>query len=158
MRYGTTNAGPDVMISMRWTSEKNEHGAPGMFYSMDGTKGKGSHASLSKWDMHNTLVAAGPDFKRAFINETASGNIDVAPTVLHLLGVKPPKPMDGRVLREALADGDTAPKAVTQTIEAKRELGLLRWKQYLRFTEVDGAVYFDEGNGEPVIRASGAED
>ena len=156
VRYGGTNAGPDVMISMRWTSEKNEHGAPGMFYSMDGTKGKGSHASLSKWDMHNTLVAAGPDFKRAFINETPSGNIDVAPTVLHLLGVKPPKPMDGRILREALADGGEAPKAVTQTIEAKRELGLLRWKQYLKFTEVDGAVYFDEGNGEPVIRTSGA--
>lgn len=158
VRYGLTNGGPDVMISMRWTSEKNEHGAPGMFYSMDGTKGKGSHASLSKWDMHNTLVAAGPDFKRAFINETASGNIDVAPTVLHLLGVKPPKPMDGRVLREALADGGTAPKAVTRTIEAKRDLGLLRWKQYLKFTEVDGAVYFDEGNGEPVIRTSGAGD
>ena len=158
VRYGLTNGGPDVMISMRWTSEKNEHGAPGMFYSMDGTKGKGSHASLSKWDMHNTLVAAGPDFKRAFINETASGNIDVAPTILHLLGVKPPKPMDGRVLREALADGGTAPKAVTRTIEAKRDLGLLRWKQYLKFTEVDGAVYFDEGNGEPVIRTSGAGD
>ena len=26
--------------------------------------GKGTHATLSRFDMHNTLIAAGPDFKR----------------------------------------------------------------------------------------------
>jgi arylsulfatase A-like enzyme len=154
VKYEGTNAGPDVMISMRWTADKNDHGFPGMFYSMDGTKGKGSHASLSRFDMHNTLVASGPDFKRGFINDAPSGNIDVAPTVLHLLGVKPPKPMDGRVLLEALVtDGSTpAPRVKEQTIEATRELGLLRWRQYLKFFEVDGATYFDEGNGEAVAK------
>jgi arylsulfatase A-like enzyme len=150
VRYGGTNAGPDVMMSMRWTADRNEHGAPGMFYSMDGTKGKGSHASLSRFDMNNTLVASGPDFKRGFVNETATGNIDVTPTVLWLLGVKPPNPPDGRVLHEAFADGSRrAAKGVTRTIEAKRDIGLFRWHQYLKFTEVDGAVYFDEGNGAP---------
>jgi arylsulfatase A-like enzyme len=155
VRYGSTNAGPDVMISMRWTADKNDHGFPGMFYSMDGTKGKGSHASLSRFDMHNTLVASGPDFKRAFVNETPSGNIDITPTVLHLLGVKPPKPLDGRVLHESFAGSSrAAPKALTRTIEAKRDIGLFRWYQYLRFTEVDGAVYFDEGNGAPAPLAA----
>jgi arylsulfatase A-like enzyme len=159
VRYGRTNGGPDVMISMRWTADKNEHGAPGMFYSMEGTKGKGSHASLSRFDMHNTLVASGPDFRRGFLNETPSGNIDVAPTVLWLLGVKPPRPMDGRVLREALAGiSQRAPKAVTRTIEARRDVGYFRWQQYLKFTEVDGAVYFDEGNGEPVLRSTSPND
>ena len=159
VRYGVTNAGPDVMVSMRWTEEKNEHGFPGMFQSMDGTKGKGSHASLSRFDMHNTLVATGPDFKRGFLSETTSGNIDLAPTVLWLLGVKPPKAMDGRVLREAMAGSTLAlPKVVTRTIEAKRDIGFFRWRQYLKFTEVDGAMYFDEGNGEPVLRSSSAED
>lgn len=152
VRYSSgTNSGPDVMISLRWTAEKNEHGAPGMFYSMDGTKGKGSHASLSRFDMHNTLVASGPDFKRAFLSETPSGNIDLAPTVLHLLGVKPPKPMDGRVLHEAFAShSGPAPKVKTERLEAARDLGFMRWSQYLNFTEVDGAIYFDEGNGEAV--------
>jgi arylsulfatase A-like enzyme len=159
VRYGGTNAGPDVMISMRWTAEKNEHGFPGMFYSMDGTKGKGSHASLSRFDMNNTLVASGPDFKRGFLNETASGNIDLTPTVLHILGVKPPKPLDGRVLHEAFADGSRrAPKSVTRTIEARRDIGLFRWHQYLKFTEVDGAVYFNEGNGAPSPIAGEAAD
>jgi len=154
VRYnGQTNSGPDVMISMRWTADKNDYGHPGMFYSIEGTKGKGSHASLSRFDMNNTLVAAGPDLKRGFVNETPSGNIDLAPTVLHLLGVNPPKPMDGRVLREALAaDTGPAPKVKTDRIEASRTLGLFRWSQYLKFSEVDGAVYFDEGNGGASLR------
>ena len=155
VRYGGTNAGPDVMISMRWTADKNEHGFPGMFYSMDGTKGKGSHASLSRFDMNNTLVASGPDFKRGFLNEIASGNIDVTPTVLWLLGVSPPKPLDGRVLYEAMTGvSRSAPKSVTRTIEARRDIGFFRWHQYLKYTEVDGAVYFDEGNGAPALISS----
>jgi len=154
VRYGGTDSGPDVMISMRWTTDKNDYGFPGMFYSMEGTKGKGSHASLSRFDMNNTLVAAGPDFKRGFLNETPSGNIDVTPTVLWILGVKPPKPLDGRVLHEAFVGSQRIPKAVTRTIEAKRDIGFFRWHQYLKFTEVDGAVYFDEGNGAPALISS----
>lgn len=158
VRYGLTNAGPDVMISMRWTADLNDHGFPGMFYSMDGTKGKGSHASLSRFDMNNTLVAAGPDFKKGFLNETPSGNIDVAPTVLWILGAKPSKPMDGRVLHEALAtSSERPPKAVTRTIKATREIGYFRWQQYLKFSEVGSTIYFDEGNGAPVLRSSSAD-
>lgn len=155
VRYSVTNGGPDVMISMRWTADRNDHGFPGMFYSMDGTKGKGSHASLSRFDMNNTLVAMGPDFKRGMVSEIPSGNIDVAPTVLWILGVKPSKPMDGRVLHEALAASkERVPKAVTKTLEAKRDLGLFRWQQYLKFSQVGETVYFGEGNGAPVLKTS----
>ena len=153
IRYGVTNGGPDVIISMRWTAEKNDYGFPGMFYSMDGTKGKGSHASLSRFDMHNTLIASGPDFKKGFMNETPSGNIDVTPTVLWLLGVKPSKPLDGRVLHEAIfGSTERVPKPVTKTIEASRVLGTFRWQQHLKFTTVGDTMYFDEGNGESVWR------
>src|SRR6185436_13823926 len=96
VKYGGTNNMPDVLISMRWTAEKNDYGAPGMFFSMDGTKGKGSHASLSRFDMNNTLVASGPDFKKGLLSEIPSGNIDVAPTILWLLGAKLPPSIDGR--------------------------------------------------------------
>jgi arylsulfatase A-like enzyme len=153
VRYGGTNSVPDVLLSMRWTADKNDHGIPGMFYSMEGTKGKGSHASLSRFDMHNTLVAAGPDFRQGFMNETPSGNIDVAPTILWILGVNPPSPMDGRVLHEALAGStEKAPKAVQRKIQASRDIGYIRWQQYLKFTEVGHAIYFDEGNGEAVLK------
>ena len=145
---GGTNA-PDLVVSMRWMPERNDHGAPGMIVATGGGKGGGTHGSLSRYDMHNTLVAAGPDFRRGFISDTPSGNIDVAPTVLHVLGLKPREPMDGRVLHEALA-GFTGPAPVVKErkLEAGRRVGFMQWDQYLKISEVDGATYYDEGNGD----------
>jgi hypothetical protein len=149
VRYGSTNNAPDVLISLRWSPDRNEHGAPGLMYSMDGTKGKGSHASLSAFDTRNTLIASGPDFKKGFLNNTPSGNIDVTPTVLWILGVPPPVPLDDRVLHEALVgSSERVPKAVERRLEATRQVGFFRWTQYLKYSEVGHAVYFDEGNGE----------
>ena len=64
--------------------------------------GKGTHATLSRFDMHNTLIAAGPDFKRGETDDLPSGNVDLAPTILQILGIKPPQKMDGRILSEAM--------------------------------------------------------
>lgn len=147
--YSTTNGGPDIILSLRWSAETNTYGAPGLMTTMGGTVGKGSHASLSRFEMNNTLVAHGPDFKRGFIDEMPTGNIDLAPTTLWLLGVKVPATMDGRVLHEALAHSTVKPpKPETKTYEASRNLGLFHWKQYLKFSSVGSTRYFDEGNGE----------
>jgi arylsulfatase A-like enzyme len=150
--YSSTNSNaPDVLISMRWTTNRNDYGAPGTVVSAGGTRGKGTHGSLSRYDMNNTLVAAGPDFKKGLISDVPSGNIDLAPTVLWLLGVEPVKRMDGRVLHEALVTSKArAPKVNVKKIEASRDIGLFRWQQYLQFSEVNGTFYFDEGSGEPL--------
>jgi arylsulfatase A-like enzyme len=140
-----------VIVSLRWTADRNDYGAPGYVTSSGGTRGKGTHGSLSRYDMNNTLVASGPDIKKGLINEVPSGNIDLAPTILWLLGVPQVNPMDGRVLHEALVPSKEAPPKVNvKKLEATREVGLFRWKQYLQFSEVNGVVYFDEGNGEPM--------
>jgi hypothetical protein len=150
VRIGTTNPVPDVVVAMRWTADKSDTGAPGMLVAETGKKGKGTHGSLSRFDMHNTLVAAGPDFKQGFVDELPSGNADVAPTLLYLLGVSPSLQLDGRVLHEALKQGKTlSGKPVTRTIEASHDLPICHWRQYLKITEYEGAIYFDEGNGEP---------
>ncbi len=152
-RCASTNSSPDVLISLRWSGERNEHGAPGLMQSMEGTKGKGSHSSLSRFDMHSTLVVSGPDFKQGLLNKTPSGNTDLAPTILNLLGVTPPSPLDGRVLYEALAvSSEATPTPVAKQIEARRQIGFFQWRQYLKFSEVGHAIYFDEGNGEAVLR------
>lgn len=154
--YNGTNRAPDLLLSLRWSAETNSHGAPGLMQTMGGTVGKGSHASLSRFDMNNTLVAHGPRFKRGFVNDTPSGNIDLAPTILWLFGIEPSIEMDGRVLHEALADSSVkTPKPKTKTLEATRELGLFRWQQYLKVTTVGNATYFDEGNGHVSRRESG---
>ena len=150
--YSSANPNsPDVMISLRWTTERNEFGAPGYVVSAGGARGKGTHGSLSPYDMNNTLVAAGPDIKKALISDVPSGNIDLAPTILWLLGIEPATPMDGRVLHEALVPSKaTAPKVSEKKLEATRDLGLFRWMQHLKVSEVNGTVYFDEGNGGTV--------
>jgi arylsulfatase A-like enzyme len=151
VRMAATNVHPDVVVAMRWDDGRNQYGVPGGMISEGGTRNKGSHSSLSRFDMRNTLVAAGPDFRRGFIDELPTGNIDVAPTILHLLGVPQPAgaPMDGRVLHEALVGGKPPAGAPeTKTLEAQRDLPLFRWRQYLKFTSFGGALYFDEGNGE----------
>jgi arylsulfatase A-like enzyme len=153
IRVGTATTGPDVLVALKWTLDKNASGAPGMFVSDGGTKGKGSHGSFSPADVHNTLVASGPDFRKGLLSEMPSGNIDVVPTILHLLGVKPPVPLDGRVLHEALAGSrQLVPTPETKTIEASRDLGLFQWKQYLKYTKVGDTIYFDEAGGGAEIK------
>ena len=151
--YSKTNGSPDLILSLRWSAETNSFGAPGMMTTMGGTVGKGSHASLSRFDMNNTLVAHGPNFKRGAISDLPSGNIDVAPTILHLLGVTPPTTMDGRILHEALVHSTVRPPAPKiEKLEASRALGLFRWEQYLQFSTMGTTRYFDEGNGQPSRR------
>jgi hypothetical protein len=78
-----------------------------------------------------------------------SGNIDVAPTVLSILGVTPTDGMDGRVLFEAMTgEQPSVPKPIEDQIEAGRSYGFLRWHQYLKLTHVGYTVYYDEGNGQ----------
>ena len=153
VRIGGKERGPDVLVAMKWTLERNAYGAPGQYTSDGGGKGKGGHASFCPTDVHNTLVASGPDFKVGFMDEAPSGNVDVPPTILHILGLEPPVPMDGRVLQEAFAGAGTdTPAPEVKTIEATREVGLFRWKQYLRYTKVGPSIYYDEANGGAQLR------
>jgi arylsulfatase A-like enzyme len=142
---------PDIVISFSWTSKRSITGAPGLEVSEKGSgrgPGQGNHASLSRFDLHNTLIAAGPDFRKGIVNPLPSGNTDLAPTILWILGVPPPTPLDGRVLTEAM----TIPGPKLQSFEmirheAANDLGPTVWRQYLTISEVNGVTYFDEGNG-----------
>jgi len=87
-----------VLFSSDWTDAANAHGMQGTA-AAGGTAG---HGSTSPWDVHNTLIAAGPDLQRAVSMNVPSGNVDFAPTFLSLLGIDAPDSMQGRVLREAL--------------------------------------------------------
>jgi arylsulfatase A-like enzyme len=66
----------------------------------------GSHGGGSSAEMHNTLIASGPSFKSDYSSNLPSGNVDIAPTTLHLLNIPVPDHFDGRVLTEALQHTD----------------------------------------------------
>jgi arylsulfatase A-like enzyme len=97
-----------ILFSPDWTDDANNAGWRGTSAS-NGTAG---HGSASPWDVHNTLIAAGPDLKRgAFVN-LPSGNVDLAPTFLSLLGIPIPPAMQGRALSEGLAGEPNVPVVV----------------------------------------------
>jgi len=142
---------PDIIVALRWRRDPSKYGAPGLDYT-DSSKygpGQGIHGTLSPYEMHNTCVAAGPDFRVGFKDDLPTGNIDVAPTVLWLLGVAPQRQPAGRVLREALVESGTAkPVCETHRLEASCPGDGFTWRQYVNYSEVNGVLYFDEGNGE----------
>jgi arylsulfatase A-like enzyme len=142
---------PEVVMAFRWNDSKNQFGAPGMIDAdWQRQAGKGTHASLSRFDMHNTLIAAGPDFRRGQTDDLPAGNVDLAPTILHILGIKAPQEMDGRVLSEAMVNVDQVAaggKAEAKTIEVKKDFAAGTWRQSLRISRVGSTIYLDEGNG-----------
>ena len=92
---------PDIVVSYAFNENAVVQGMRGTEYESMMTN-RGMHGSFSPVDVHNTLVASGPDFKKGVVTSVPSGNIDVAPTVAHLLGLNLPD-TDGRVLHESLA-------------------------------------------------------
>ncbi len=143
-----TATAPDIIVASRWNDQPNEFGTRGEVASDLGKNlGQGTHGTFSPHDLDNTLIACGPDFRRGWIDETPTGNIDVAPTILMLLGLKPPQPMDGRVLTEALRGAASTPAEQTQELKAQREFADATWRQTLRLTTVEKTTYFVEGNG-----------
>jgi predicted AlkP superfamily pyrophosphatase or phosphodiesterase len=142
---------PDLLVSLTWNHSRSSKGTPGLFVS-DGTErgpGQGQHGSLSRYDMHNTLVAAGPDFRNGVSDPLPSGNTDLAPTILWLLGYKKEaSKMDGRVLSEALTlDAPKLESFEIKRLKSNRSTADGMWEQYLVRNEVNGVYYFDEGNG-----------
>ena len=143
---------PDLVVSLRWNSGKSATGTAGLHTSdlSPSSPKTGNHASLSAYDMHNTLVAAGPDFRSGVRNPLASGNTDLAPTILWLLGYREEaRKMDGRVLSEALVGRDAPPlrEVKAERLNSRRELPGGTWSQYLQIVDINGVRYLDEGNG-----------
>ena len=86
---------PSITMSFRWNPSPNAAGYPGFVYSNGGTPGQGNHGSMSKHELRSVLFAAGPSFKRGVKLETPSGIIDIAPTVLRILGITDDAKMEG---------------------------------------------------------------
>ncbi|MFL6588615.1 MAG: alkaline phosphatase family protein [Chthoniobacterales bacterium] len=139
---------PDVLVALRWNKNTNRFGVPGQIVT-DSARGpgQGSHATLSDFDVHNTLVVAGPDFRKREATALPSSNVDIAPTVLHILGLEPPAKLDGRVLVEAMEEKAERTEVLTKTLPANRQFPSGAWQQYLRVSLVGETVYIDEGNG-----------
>lgn len=106
----------ELMYSYRWTHEANAAGVPGTVYGRSGLVA--THGSTSPYALQNVLVAWGQGVKACTVSDVPCGIVDVAPTVLRLLGIEPPPTMDGRVLEEILAGGP-APASLEVTRQTR---------------------------------------
>ena len=91
----------EILVSANWNADKNEAGYAGKTTD----SGVAGHGTSSPYDVHSTLIAAGPDIREHATSDVPTGNADLAPTLLRLLGLKIPASMTGRVIEEMLRQG-----------------------------------------------------
>ena len=129
----------DILFSPSWTAMENEHGYPGTTAS----GGVAGHGSSSPYDIHNTLIAAGPDLKQGMAISVPTGNVDFAPTLLSLLGLGVPPSMQGRVLREAARDGPDPSSIDVESVVHRAEIESGDYRLTAHSSIVDGRRYLD---------------
>jgi hypothetical protein len=106
-------------------------------------EGQGMHGGFGRDQTFNNMAAIGPDFKTGFIDESPMGNIDIVPTLAHILGLQMPSigSIRGRVLEEALAGGkgsDAYTRKVIASTPSPNGVSTL-----LEYQELKGTRYFD---------------
>ncbi len=136
--------GPDVVMAFRWSDRRNAYDTAGMIDANGKGDAKGTHGTLSPFDVHNLFIAAGPDFRTGTESDLPSSNLDVAASIMHLLGLKTEHHLDGRVLTEAFSE------TAATTSKTTEDATTGNWRQYLRVSKVGATEYFDEGNGHAV--------
>ena len=132
-------------MSFAWDSSANSAGYTGHAYSTSLAPGQGQHGSMSPHETRNVLLASGPAFKQSARITTPTGNVDIAPTVLHLLGLPGADSMQGRILHETLRNGPETVPWNTITHEAKAETPNGICHQEISISHVGGALYVNRG-------------
>lgn len=103
----------DILVAANWTDAANQYGYPGTSTQQEDGEPAG-HGTSSPYDVHNPLLAAGPDIKSGVVSDVPTGNVDFAPTLCYLNGIRPPASMNGRVLTELLRGGPAPAKVKVQ--------------------------------------------
>jgi predicted AlkP superfamily pyrophosphatase or phosphodiesterase len=130
----------DILVDENWSDDTNQYGYKGTSFS----RGVAGHGGFSSWEVHIPLIAAGPAFKKGFVSELPSSNVDIVPTVLTILGIKPLATMDGRVLSELFVNNHSKPaepRKETTTVKTSSyvltiERSVLGEHKYVNFTKV----------------------
>ncbi len=132
----------EILVSPNWSDVKNEAG----FAGASTQYGVAGHGASSPFDVHATLIAAGPDIREHAVSGVPTGNVDLTPTLLRLAGLQPLEAMTGRVIEEALRTGPPpASIRVEQTTERAKtadgsyelaaHISIAAGHRYLDYTE-----------------------
>ena len=135
---------PDLVMSFPWNSDTNAAGYAGYAPATGGAPGQGQHGSMSGHELRNVGLARGPSLRSKTVIDTPTGNVDLAPTILRLLGITGYEDaMDGRTLAEALSN-ETGSTCDVRTEAHETEAA--GYRQKVQVSHFDGAIYVDWGN------------
>lgn len=123
----------DILVDENWDDRENANGYKGTSYAV----GVAGHGGFSPYEVHIPLIVSGPSFKKAFIGNLPTSNVDIVPTILHLSGIKIPKEMDGRIIYEML--NEPAPKG-------------FKWKTQIR--DIETKVSYPGGSYLLILQKS----
>jgi hypothetical protein len=140
---------PDVVFSFAWSADA----VGGVAGAATGSASKLAmdHGSISPYDLHNTLVLNGPDFRTGYRAQGPVGNIDVCPTLAHLLSLDIGTGVDGRVLTETLRDsGASEPEWDIRSEERAFSARGREWRQRIWFERSGANAYLAGGAVEPL--------
>ena len=118
IHLANTERGCDLLLTFPWSSDANAFGVPGSDLACTSGGARlyvSDHGSMSPWNVRNTGLAWGVDFKKGLTVRTPTGNVDLAPTILALLGIEEADELDGRVLAEAMEGGPDPEQMVVET-------------------------------------------
>ncbi|RDJ25454.1 nucleotide pyrophosphatase [Bosea caraganae] len=94
---------PDMVYVLRSGNEADAYGNPGLGLITKGDVpvGGGMHGGLNRYELNTVLMVQGEGFEAGRTESGPSGIIDIAPTVLGLLGLAPAASMVGHSLASA---------------------------------------------------------
>jgi arylsulfatase A-like enzyme len=106
-------------------------------------EGQGQHGGFGREQTLNNMAAMGPDFKSGFVDTAPVGNIDLVPTLAHILGIEMPSVGDlkGRVMDEALVGGKASGTPSVKTLVASPDPDGIT--TVLEYQEHGGVRYYD---------------
>ena len=106
-----------------------------------------SHGAAGTRELHSFCAAAGPDFRRHFIDSDPTGNADVTPTIRKVLEQNMPAGASGRVVQEAF--GRTSHQAGSPNEQTLTSYLVLQGQEVvtkLRLTRFDGEDYLEDSS------------
>ncbi len=137
---------PDLYWALRTGDGPNQYGYRGtcLAQNADIPIGGGLHGGFHPVELNNVLSMGGDRVRAETVVDTPCGIVDLAPTMLALLGVERPSGQAGRALTEAFQEGPSAPAWRRRVAHAAHD----GYAQELVVADVDGAAapYFRGGS------------
>jgi arylsulfatase A-like enzyme len=129
----------EILVSATWTDDQVAG-----WRGTSTANGRAGHGSSSPHDVTNTLIAAGPDFRERASSDVATGNVDITPTLLRLVGLDAPAgTFDGRVIEEGLRRSTRQPRAGLRGGLVVGSAAAAGYSASQEYAEVDSVRYLD---------------